>query len=137
MYLPVYQFTDQGDLKYRFINTTTKLIDRSYQQRPSLTQHLFKKLQNVIPVIISQYKEIMLYVQKLPDLNADMAYFPTHSLTISAFKSGSFYTYNIISWYWLIITRITFCSFLKGTKIPERPLNQEVSTQITLCLSTG
>ena len=50
-----------------------------------------------------------------------MAYFPTHSLTISAFKSGSFYTYNIIS-----------CSFLKGTKIPERHLNQEVSTQINL-----
>jgi hypothetical protein len=50
---------------------------------------------------------------------------------ISAFKSGSFYTYNIISWYWLIITGITFCSFLKGTKIPERHLNQEVSTQQT------
>jgi hypothetical protein len=35
---------------------------------------------------------------------------------ISSYKPGSFYTYNIISWYWLIITGITFCSFLKGTK---------------------
>ena len=35
---------------------------------------------------------------------------------ISAFKSGSFYTYNIISSYRLIITWITFCSFLKDTK---------------------
>ena len=36
--------------------------------------------------------------------------------TRTPFKSGSFYTYNIISWYWLIIIGITFCSFLKGTK---------------------
>ena len=36
--------------------------------------------------------------------------------TTTPFKSGSVYAYNIISWYWLIITGITLCSFLKGNK---------------------
>jgi hypothetical protein len=30
MYLPVYPFTDYGDLKYRYVTTTTTVIDRSY-----------------------------------------------------------------------------------------------------------